>query len=394
MKIIIGATLSIPPFSSGMAFNWLQHVIGFQKLGHEVYFLEEVKPKWCVDKYGRPCEYMDSANRVHFQSTMEQFGLLAQASQIFNCGEATCGLSYDSVIAVTKEADLLINISGHVADEAILSSVENLIYVDQDPVYTQLWAAAYGKDLNFEMHDVFLSVGLKIGTPYTSIPDCGVKWRHTLPPLIMEFWPVSLGDSCKPFTTIASWSGYGDLYYEGEWYRSKYEEFKRFAELPRRVGQDLEVALRRHSHDDEGIQLLKANGWRVTEASQLAALPDYRSYIARSRAEIGIAKNAYVKGDSGWFSDRSAHYLASGKPVLAQSTGFERCFPVGQGLITFSSMEEAVAGINAINQDYEAHCLAAREFAQEYLDYRRVLPRMLEACTTADIDPLSWTEQN
>ena len=119
-------------------------------------------------------------------------------------------------------------------------------------------------------------------------------------------------------------------------------------------------------------------------ASQITTLPDYQSYIAQSRAEIGVAKDAYVKGNSGWFSDRSAHYLASGKPVLAQSTGFERYLPVGQGLITFSTMEEAVASISAINQDYEAHCLAAREFAQEYLDYRKVLPKMLEACTETD----------
>ena len=385
MKIIIGAVLSIPPYSPGMAWNWLQHVIGFQKLGHKVYFFEEVKPGWCIDKHGRRCEFMDSANRVCFQSTMEQFGLLAQASQIFNRGEGTCGLSYDSVIAAAKEADLLINISGHITDEAILDSVERRVYVDQDPVYTQLWAAAYGEDLNFKMHDVFLSVGLNIGTPYTSIPDCGVKWRHTLPPVIVEFWPVYLSTSRKPFTTIASWmSGYGDLYYGGGWYRSKYEEFRRFADLPRKAEQEFEVALKTPPQDDEGIHLLKANGWRVTEASQITTLSDYQSYITKSRGEIGVAKNAYVKGNSGWFSDRSAHYLASGKPVLAQSTGFERYLPVEKGLITFSTMEEAVASISAINEDYEAHCLAAREFAQEYLDYRKVLPKMLEACTAID----------
>jgi len=201
----------------------------------------------------------------------------------------------------------------------------------------------------------------------------------------VEFWPVYLSTSRKPFTTIASWmSGYGDLYYGGGWYRSKYEEFRRFADLPRKAEQEFEVALKTPPQDDEGIHLLKANGWRVTEASQITTLSDYQSYITKSRGEIGVAKNAYVKGNSGWFSDRSAHYLASGKPVLAQSTGFERYLPVEKGLITFSTMEEAVASISAINEDYEAHCLAAREFAQEYLDYRKVLPKMLEACTAID----------
>jgi hypothetical protein len=138
--------------------------------------------------------------------------------------------------------------------------------------------------------------------------------------------------------------------------------------------------MRRNHRDEADIRLLKDNGWVLTEASLIADLSSYQRYIARSRAEIGIAKNAYVKGCSGWFSDRAAHYLASGKPVLAQSTGFERCVPTGRGLLTFRNMEEAVAGVEEINRDYEAHCRAAREFAEEYLDYRKVLPEMLELC--------------
>jgi hypothetical protein len=115
--------------------------------------------------------------------------------------------------------------------------------------------------------------------------------------------------------------------YRGEWYRSKYEEFRQFAELPMRTDQPFEVALRRHTEDDPGVQLLKAKAWRVSPASQITDLYTYQAYIQTSRAEIGIAKNAYVKACSGWFSDRAAHYLVSGKPVLAQTTGFERYLP-------------------------------------------------------------------
>jgi hypothetical protein len=239
----------------------------------------------------------------------------------------------------------------------------------------------YGEDLNFKMHDIFFSVGLNIGTPYNAIPDCGITWHHMLPPVMLEYWPFHIDSSCKRFTTIASWIEFGDLCYRGEWYCSKSEEFRNFARLPGQVRQELEIALQGGGKEDAEIRLLRDNGWILSEASQITDLSRYQEYIARSRAEIGIAKNAYVKGCSGWFSDRSSHYLAAGKPVLAQSTGIERWLPTGRGILTFTSLEEAAAGIEKINQDYAAHCRAAREFAAEYLDYRKVLPKMLEICT-------------
>lgn len=381
MKILIGSVISITPFSPGMAWNWMHHAVGFQKLGHEVYYVEEVEPRCCVDARGQPCRFEDSVNRSLFQAVMEKFGLLESACQVYHGGEAMFGMTLDALVAIAREADLLLNISGHVKTERILSGCKRRVYVDQDPVYTQLWLEEYGKDLNLKAHDAYVSVGLDIGTPVTPIPDGGVKWHHALPPVVLDYWPWRFDPSCRRFTTIASWSGFGDLCYRGEWYRSKEEEFQRFAALPRKVSQEFEVALRRHRQEDEGVRRLRENGWILTEASQIADLTRYQDYIARSRAEIGIAKNAYVKGRSGWFSDRTAHYLASGKPALVQATGFERHIPTGRGLIAFDNLDEAVAGVGSINQDYEGHCRAAREVAAEYLDYRKVLPKLLDACT-------------
>jgi len=137
-------------------------------------------------------------------------------------------------------------------------------------------------------------------------------------------------------------------------------------------------------HEVRGVHALRhrlrANGWTLSDANRIGDLAGYQRYIAASRAEIGIAKNAYVRGRSGWFSDRAAHYLASGKPVLAQATGFERCLPAGQGLLAFETMEDAVKGVDAINRDYEAHSRAARQLAEEVLDYRKVLPKLLNDC--------------
>jgi hypothetical protein len=381
MRILVGGVVSLSPFSPGTAWHHLHYADGFRRLGHDVYYVEHVQPSWCTDAEGRPCPFGRSANRELFRAVVEHFGFGERACQIYNQGEEGFGLPLGELLAAARGADLLVNISGEVKFDPILDGVQRRVYVDEDPVYTQLWYAEYGKGLNLARHDVFFSQGLSMGTAETPIPDGGINWHPLLPLVVIERWPFCIDPSCRRFTTIASWGGFGDLCYRGEWYASKYQEFQRFAGLPRMVDQELEIALRRHREDDPGVQLLRANGWALTEGSGIRNLADYQAYIAQSRGEIGIAKNAYVKSRSGWLGDRAGHYLASGKPVLAQATGFERHLPAGKGLLAFGTLEEAVAGIESINRDYEGHCRAARELAGEYLDSRKVLTKMLEVCT-------------
>jgi hypothetical protein len=378
LKIIVGGVISLQPFSAGNAWDRLHYVLGLRKLGHEVLFLEEIGPDWCVDGTGRKVRLEESVNRRIFKDLMRRFQIDDSACQI--CDGDVAGMSRQSLVRWTKEAELLINISGHVQADEVLSNVERRVYLDQDPVFTQLWKAEYGKDLDFGRHEVFLTVGLNIGTPHSQIPDGSVPWQHTLPPVFMDRWPQRADSGGSRFSTIASWAGYSDLSYRGEWYQSKYVEFVRFAALPRRVSQDFELALKDYRERDEGIQLLKENGWILTSAQDIADLDRYQKFVYSSRAEIGIAKNAYVRGHSGWFSDRSGQYLASGRPVLLESTGIERHLPAGDGVLTFSTMEEAVAGVEEINARYEHHCGAAREFAVEFLDSTKVLARILELC--------------
>ncbi len=382
MRILVGGVISIPPYSPGMAWNWMQHAVGFHRLGHDVHYVEEVRPEWCVDAEGHRTAYVESRNRQLFRTTMARFDLLDRASQVYNRGEDTCGLSWSALCEVARQADVVINMSGHLTTEELLPITARRVYVDQDPVYTQLWSAEYGSDLNFAAHDVFVSVGLNIGTSRSQIPDCGRRWQHTLPPVVLDDWACAPDRAGSRWTTIASWSGYGDLCYQGEWYRSKYDEFLRFADLPARAGQDCEVALKAFRDSDPGIQQLRRGGWILSQAASIADLARYQDYIGASRGEIGIAKNAYVKGRSGWFSDRAAHYLASGRPVVAQATGFEQSLPTGEGLLAFHTLEEAVSAMRTIDEDYAAHCRAARQFAAEYLDYRQVLPRLLNACAS------------
>jgi hypothetical protein len=264
-----------------------------------------------------------------------------------------------------------------VKSEWVLAAPRRRVYFDQDPVFTQLWMAEYGKELNFGPDDVLLTVGLNIGTPHSPIPDCGLRWHHCLPAVMLEHWSADFDTSCRRFTTIASFGSFSELQFRGTWYGTKRDAFRRAAELPARVDQELEVALGSRL-DDPDVELLRRGGWAIADGTGLDTLAKYQHYIAESRAEIGIAKDAYVRGESGWFSDRAAHYLASGKPVLVESTGFERCLPTGRGLIAFHDMEEAAAGICEINRNYRGHCRAAREFAEEFLDYRKVLPPVVE----------------
>lgn len=378
LTILIGAVISLVPYTPGMAWTWMQLAVGLRRLGHDVHYLEEVRPEWCVDGQGARCPLDRSVNRRLFVDTMRRFDLAERAWQIGSGDDAPLPRALGALLA--RGPDLLLNMAGHVRSPRVLDHVRRRVYVDQDPVYTQLWQAEYGSDLGFAAHDAFLSVGLGIGTPACGIPDCGVRWRHTLPAVVPELWAADQDVPRRRFTTIASWGGFGDVSHRGEWYGSKYVEFCRYAALPREAGRPLEVALRRHRTDDPRVRHLMDEGWLVRDASRIATLDAYRAFIAGSRAEIGITKNAYVKARSGWFGDRAAHYLASGRPVLAQSTGFEQWLPTGQGLLAFRDMGEAVAGIEAIDRAYEAHGRAARDFAASYLDYRVVLPAMLEAC--------------
>jgi hypothetical protein len=364
LRIIVGAAVSRRPPSPGTIWNWLHWLLGLELLGHDVHLVEEV-------------ERGTRAEETAFERVVVELRLQGKACQLRRDG--ALGLTRERIARVAREADLLINMSGHVRSELVLGNAKRLVYIDQDPVYTQLWQAAYGVDLDFARYHAFVSVGLDIGTPGSPIPDCGVRWRHTLPPVVLERWPVANGASPKRFTTIASWT-VTNLRHRGSWYRSKSHEFKRFRALPELVDQELELALDRSPAREPEIAALARAGWHVRDATRIRDLRGYQRYLARSRAEIGIAKHAYVEGRSGWFSDRSAHYLASGRPVVAQSTGFERHLPAGMGLLSFATLDEAVAGIEAINAAYEAHCRAAREIAEEHLDHRKVLPSVLEAC--------------
>jgi hypothetical protein len=267
---------------------------------------------------------------------------------------------------------------GFLGDEEILASVPRRVFLDIDPGFGQMWSAL-GLHDPFAGHDAHVTLALNIGEPDCTIPTCGLNWITTVPPIVLDLWPriVSRGEA---FTTIASWRGaYGPLQYQGRTYGLRVHEFRRFAGLPRLTGQSFRAALAIHESETKDLALLAENGWSLINPREVAGDPrSYQAFIQGSEAEFLVAKGMYVQTQGGWVSDRSVCYLASGRPVLAQETGFSRHCPTGEGLLYYATLEEAVAGIEEIVRRPQRHASAARELAEAYFNSDKVLGRLLQ----------------
>jgi hypothetical protein len=356
----------------------LQFVWGLQRLGFDVLFFEHLPPEGCWDVRETRCNFVDSIQRTYFERIITAFSLAGQSSLLYSNGAAHWGVSPRDLLSFARDAEALIGVGGLSSLSEIVRAVKKRVLIDQDPVYTQLWNAVYNVDMGFAQADVLFTLGLNLGTPVCPIPTCGRRWHKLLPVIEPDFWcPTEEGLEAEKLTTVASWRGYEPLEYQGEWYEQKAVEFKRFLSLPSRIDRPVEVALSIHPQEDD-LRLLEQQGWQVVDPQLHVGDPwAYRAYIARSRAELGIAKNAYVKARSGWFSDRSAAYLASGKPVLVQDTGLAEHLPLGTGLVPFRTMEELVEAVHDLDARYPEHCAGARKLAQDYFSAEKVLSTML-----------------
>lgn len=376
-KIIVSGVIGNHPFAGG-GNSWvrLQYILGLKKLGFKVYFFEHLLSSY--EENWKPTSFEESFNLKYFREVMESFQLEDYCSLIYNQGEKHFGLSYGEAVKISKDADLLINISGRFHLKEILKGVKKRVYLDLDPGFTQIWYEQYNVDMNFKGHDLFFTIGRNIGKPHCPIPPCGIEWKGIMPPMVLDFWEPASENHFDSFTTVADWRGYSPICYKAEWYGQKSEEFKRFIALPVLSGQKMEIALNIHPDETEDLKMLRDNGWILKDPKICVQNPKkYQEYIRNSKAEFSVAKNGYVKGRTGWFSDRSACYLASGRPVVLQDTGFGDFLPVGKGLLTFKNMEDILEGIQEINSHYQAHSKDARQIAEDFLDSDKILRNML-----------------
>jgi hypothetical protein len=368
-RIVICGAVAQKPHQAGHTWQFLQYLLGFQELGWDVLFVDRLRGS--VER--------DDQRVAYTRSVMREVGL-ADAWSIGLDDGRRIGRSRASVLDWARGADLLLNVMGFCDDEEIMAAARRRVFLDTDPGFAQMWCELGLADV-FAGHDAHVTIGERIGERDCTIPTCGLDWITTPQPVVLSQWPVTdYGRGAVRFTSVASWRGaYGPVEFGGHRYGLRVHEFRRLAALPGLTGARLEVALNIDPADNHDLQLLQSAGWVIADPAVVAATPQsYRRYLQESSAELMVAKGMYVDTRSGWLSERSLCYLASGRPVLAQSTAAESLYPTGRGLLTFETIAEAADGVAAIRDDYPAHARAARELAVEHFDSQRVLARLVD----------------
>jgi hypothetical protein len=340
-----------------------------RRLGFDVVFVEQLADH--------------PAKADTFATVMEEFGFEGSAALIGPRGEPLLGMSRPELMARAGEAELLVNLGGHLRWRPLLRRARRRAFVDLDPGFTQIWHAQ-GHDVGFAGHDLYFSVGENVGTRRCELPTGGIRWRSIRQPVVLERWPVAEGDQFSRFTTVANWRGpYGRLSWAGRTYGLKAHEFRRFLAVPGAAGLPFELALGIDPADWADSARLDEQGWRLVDPRIVADTSGFHRFIRTSGAEFSVAQGVYVETRSGWFSDRTVRYLASGRPALVQDTGFSDHIPVGEGLVAFRNLEEAVNGARRIVESYERHRAAARQLAEEYFAPERALAPLLDAAEVA-----------
>jgi hypothetical protein len=369
LRVLVSGMVAGVAHHGGASWSVLQYVLGLRGLGHDVMLAEPVEPGAleCVDRLD------------YFRAICEEFDLAGRGALIEAGGKRTAGASYEAVRRFAAAADVHLNVAGMLQDEALVSTIPVRAYLDLDPAFTQFWQQVEGIDMRFEGHTHFVTVGLALARGEGEAPTCGRDWLATLPPVAMPHWPVADDLRHDAFTTIANWRGYGSIEHCGVHYGQKAHSIRELLDVAGRAPRPVVAALAIHPDEREDIAALARAGWQLADPAACAGAPNsYRSFVQGSLAELGLAKSGYVRSRCGWFSDRSACYLASGRPVLAQDTGFGADLPTGEGLLAFGTVDEAAAGMDDLVTRYGAHRRAARELAQERFASDIVLGSLLD----------------
>ena len=372
LSVIVSGMVAGDPGHGGAAWAVLQWVLGLRRLGHDVVLVEPVAGPAIG---GQPLASSEQGR--YFEQVRHDFRL--EAALVVAGSTETVGMSYGEVVAAAHRADLVVNVAGMLVDPELLGPPTVRAYLDLDPGFTQLWQEADGIDMRLAGHERHVTVGLRIGQAGCSVPTCGISWRTTPPIVSLPDWPVAGPVVDRAFTTVGTWRGYGSIHHEGVHYGQRAHSMRTLAGLPDLVDARFRMALAIHPDEVADLELLDRHGWELVDPATVAATPqDYRTFVQGSLAELGIAKSGYVRSGCGWFSDRSACYLASGRPVVAQDTGFGDALPVGAGLLPYGDVEEAAEAVRAVVGDHRRHAAAARAIAEEHLAASRVLPVLLD----------------
>jgi hypothetical protein len=312
---------------------------------------------------------------------LSRFGFREKWAYVAAHSDGRCyGLSGSQVKALYGRADAIVNLFGGTVlrEEHLQCPIR--VYLETDPVVHQI-RIAKGEHKYIDLvgaHTALFSWGENYGAPDCGVPIERFVYQPTRPPVVLDYWETACDPMARRFTTVAHWDqSVKDLEYNGERYSwSKHLEFLKVLALPRHTAQEFSLALA--IDDPAAVQLLKAHGWYVEDAYDASkTMESYREYIWRSRGEFTVAKDMNVRLRSGWFSERSAAYLAAGKPVITQETGFSKFLPTGMGLHAFCALDDILPAVEAINSDYQKHSNAAKEIAAEYFDAEKLLRQLM-----------------
>lgn len=379
-KIVLLGMMSRMPVA-GVVWQTMHYLVGFQRLGYDVYYVEA---HGCTPRELLQHEDDDVGDRAaaFIDGVMRRFDLGGRWAYQALHGDGRChGLSKGRLRDLYRSADLIINLHGGTVPLPEHYATGRLVYLETDPVEVQIELHNnLQSTIDFlSPHCAFFTFGENYGNAGCRLPVSDrFRFRPTRQPVVMDFWRGMPSGAAEVLTTIGNWrQPHRQVKFNGEVYHwSKHYEFLKYLDLPRRTAQPFELAL--SSYEEADQRMLEGRGWRVRPAKSFSYDIDaYRDYVVQSRGEFTVAKDQNVRLRTGWFSDRSATYLAAGRPVITQETGFSNLFPTGAGLFGFSTMDEAVAAVEAINVDYPRQSRAALALARDYFSHDVVLKPML-----------------
>ena len=380
--VVMGFMGSMP--IAGVIWQHIHYLVGLQRLGHEVYYIEDsARLPYNPETFEINNEF-DYAARL-LTRVAHEFGLERRWSFCarYLKGQPTAGLSLNRIRRLYRECDAVLNICGAQELNDDVLKAQPLVYIESDPGVEQIKIDKRVRSTieYLSQHHALFTFGENVGTRKFPVPSHGLKWLPTRQPIATDLWKTNRSPArAAVFTSIANWStsGIKDITWRGRRYLwSKSREFLRFAAAPRRAGETFELAT--NIKNTRTRNKFLRNGWRFQSPLQLSV--DYwlyRDYIRHSKAEFTVAKDQYVRLNTGWFSDRSACYLAAGRPVVLQETGFTKNYGNTAGLFGFRSLGEIAEAVKMINRDYARHSRAARRLARELFEAEKVVKSLLD----------------
>ncbi len=384
-RIIVTGLVGLYPLG-GVAYDYFQYFLGLDRLGYDVYYHED-SWSWPYNPVERQSSPDGTYSATFISDFIQRYApCLREKWHYLHLHETSFGMSQTRFEEVARTADIFFNISGACQIPESLSPHCIKVFLDTDPGYNQimlkekfLWSNNVDRWCDsVHAHDQFFTYAENIHGSDCRIPKLNIQWKTTRTFINRDLWPPSTPASTHlnaPWTTVMTWNGFkGKLLYDGVEYKSKDGEFEKIITLP----EDSSAAFKIAVGGEAPTKQLTAYGWEIVDAPQQTLTTQcYQEFITQSKGEFSIAKHVYVALRSGWFSSRSACYLATGRPVVVQDTGFSTMLPIGEGLLTFQTREEAIDAINTVERDYEHHCKVARAIAEELFDSDIVLQQFI-----------------